>query len=106
MSPTCPYSTEDGVGNDWHLIHLGLRAFGGAGMASERSPLWRLTESRSGRKAGPKRLHSRRRRDGSIKRGTKVTLFLLPSVLAQAAARRARFTSKKSSISQQLTIGS
>jgi hypothetical protein len=51
------------VENDWHLVHLVLRAFGGAGMVSERFPLWRLTESRSGRKAALKRLNSRRRRD-------------------------------------------
>jgi anthraniloyl-CoA monooxygenase len=28
----CQYSAEDGVPNDWHLVHLGSRAIGGAGL--------------------------------------------------------------------------
>lgn len=28
----CEYSSEDGVANDWHLVHLGSRAVGGAGL--------------------------------------------------------------------------
>jgi 2,4-dienoyl-CoA reductase-like NADH-dependent reductase (Old Yellow Enzyme family) len=28
----CQYSCEDGFANDWHLVHLGSRAVGGAGM--------------------------------------------------------------------------
>ena len=31
VSPMCQYSSEDGVANDWHLVHLGSRAVGGAG---------------------------------------------------------------------------
>lgn len=31
VSPMCEYSSEDGFGNDWHLVHLGARAAGGAG---------------------------------------------------------------------------
>jgi 2,4-dienoyl-CoA reductase-like NADH-dependent reductase (Old Yellow Enzyme family) len=27
----CEYSSEDGFANDWHLVHLGARAIGGAG---------------------------------------------------------------------------
>jgi 2,4-dienoyl-CoA reductase-like NADH-dependent reductase (Old Yellow Enzyme family) len=27
----CQYSCEDGLANDWHLVHLGTRAVGGAG---------------------------------------------------------------------------
>ena len=30
-SPMCEYSSEDGFANDWHLVHLGARAIGGAG---------------------------------------------------------------------------
>ncbi len=30
VSPMCQYSCEDGVANDWHLVHLGSRAVGGA----------------------------------------------------------------------------
>ena len=32
VSPMCQYSSEDGFPNDWHLVHLGSRAVGGAGM--------------------------------------------------------------------------
>ena len=31
VSPMCEYSSEDGFANDWHLVHLGSRAVGGAG---------------------------------------------------------------------------
>lgn len=30
VSPMCQYSCEDGFANDWHLVHLGSRAVGGA----------------------------------------------------------------------------
>ncbi len=32
VSPMCQYSCEDGVANDWHFVHLGSRAVGGAGL--------------------------------------------------------------------------
>ena len=32
VSPMCMYSAEDGVPNDWHLVHLGSRAVGGAAL--------------------------------------------------------------------------
>src|SRR5687768_5620873 len=32
VSPMCQYSSEDGFANDWHLVHLGARATGGAGL--------------------------------------------------------------------------
>lgn len=31
VSPMCQYSSQDGFANDWHLVHLGSRAVGGAG---------------------------------------------------------------------------
>ncbi len=31
LSPMCQYSTEDGLANDWYLVHLGAR---GAGIVS------------------------------------------------------------------------
>ncbi len=31
VSPMCQYSCEDGRATDWHLVHLGSRAVGGAG---------------------------------------------------------------------------
>ena len=32
VSPMCEYSCENGLANDWHLVHLGSRAVGGAGL--------------------------------------------------------------------------
>jgi 2,4-dienoyl-CoA reductase-like NADH-dependent reductase (Old Yellow Enzyme family) len=32
VSPMCQYSSEDGFANDWHLVHLGGRAVGGASL--------------------------------------------------------------------------
>jgi 2,4-dienoyl-CoA reductase-like NADH-dependent reductase (Old Yellow Enzyme family) len=32
VSPMCQYSSEDGMAGDWHLVHLGSRAVGGAGL--------------------------------------------------------------------------
>ncbi|MFZ2491036.1 MAG: NADH:flavin oxidoreductase/NADH oxidase [Thermoanaerobaculia bacterium] len=32
VSPMCQYSCVDGVPNEWHLVHLGSRAVGGAGL--------------------------------------------------------------------------
>ena len=32
VSPMCQYSCEDGFATDWHLVHLGARAVGGAGL--------------------------------------------------------------------------
>lgn len=32
VSPMCQYSSKDGFATDWHLVHLGSRAVGGAGI--------------------------------------------------------------------------
>ena len=32
VSPMCQYSAEDGFPNDWHFVHLGTRAVGGAAL--------------------------------------------------------------------------
>jgi 2,4-dienoyl-CoA reductase-like NADH-dependent reductase (Old Yellow Enzyme family) len=32
ISPMCQYSAKDGFASDWHLVHLGSRAAGGAGL--------------------------------------------------------------------------
>jgi 2,4-dienoyl-CoA reductase-like NADH-dependent reductase (Old Yellow Enzyme family) len=32
VSPMCQYSSENGRATDWHLVHLGSRAVGGAGL--------------------------------------------------------------------------
>lgn len=47
VSPMCQYSSIDGFANDWHLVHLGTRAVGGAGLvfseAAAVSPEGRIT---------------------------------------------------------------
>ncbi|MBL8912895.1 MAG: FAD-dependent monooxygenase [Archangium sp.] len=47
VSPMCQYSAQDGVPNDWHLVHLGSRALGGAGLVmtemTDVSPEGRIT---------------------------------------------------------------
>jgi 2,4-dienoyl-CoA reductase-like NADH-dependent reductase (Old Yellow Enzyme family) len=47
VSPMCQYSAEDGLANDWHLVHLGSRAVGGAGVvmaeATAVSPRGRIS---------------------------------------------------------------
>jgi 2,4-dienoyl-CoA reductase-like NADH-dependent reductase (Old Yellow Enzyme family) len=32
LAPMCQYSAQDGMATDWHLVHLGARALGGAGL--------------------------------------------------------------------------
>lgn len=48
ISPMCQYSSVDGFANDWHLVHLGSRAVGGAALIIEEataiSPEGRITE--------------------------------------------------------------
>jgi 2,4-dienoyl-CoA reductase-like NADH-dependent reductase (Old Yellow Enzyme family) len=48
----CQYSSEEGMPNDWHLVHLGSRAVGGAGLvvveASAVSPEGRISPRDSG----------------------------------------------------------
>lgn len=52
VSPMCQYSSDDGVANDWHLVHLGARAVGGAGLviaeATAVSPEGRITPGCAG----------------------------------------------------------
>ncbi|MCB2406358.1 NADPH dehydrogenase NamA [Hymenobacter lucidus] len=47
VSPMCMYSSIDGFVNDWHVVHLGSRAVGGAGLiiteAAAVSPEGRIT---------------------------------------------------------------
>ena len=47
VSPMCQYSAVDGLANDWHLVNLGSRAVGGAGLllqeATAVSPEGRIT---------------------------------------------------------------
>jgi 2,4-dienoyl-CoA reductase-like NADH-dependent reductase (Old Yellow Enzyme family) len=52
VSPMCQYSSEDGVATDWHLVHLGARAAGGAALviaeATAISPEGRITPGDAG----------------------------------------------------------
>ncbi len=52
VSPMCQYSAVDGFTNDWHLVHLGSRAIGGAGLiiaeATAVSPEGRITPGDTG----------------------------------------------------------
>ncbi len=52
VSPMCQYSSIDGLPTDWHLVHLGSRAVGGAGLvmveATAVSPQGRISPDDSG----------------------------------------------------------
>ena len=52
VSPMCQYSSDNGFPNDWHFVHLGSRAVGGAGLviveATAVSPEGRITPADSG----------------------------------------------------------
>ena len=52
MSPMCQYSSRDGHPTDWHVVHLGSRAVGGAGLimieATAVSPEGRISPDDSG----------------------------------------------------------
>jgi 2,4-dienoyl-CoA reductase-like NADH-dependent reductase (Old Yellow Enzyme family) len=52
VSPMCQYSAVDGVVNDWHLVNLGARASGGAGLAVAEAtavaPEGRITQGCAG----------------------------------------------------------
>jgi 2,4-dienoyl-CoA reductase-like NADH-dependent reductase (Old Yellow Enzyme family) len=52
VSPMCQYSSRDGMPTDWHLVHLGSRAVGGAGLvmveATAVSPEGRISPADSG----------------------------------------------------------
>ena len=37
ISPMCQYSSVDGFANDWHLVHLGSRAVGGAALVIQEA---------------------------------------------------------------------
>lgn len=52
VSPMCQYSCEDGLPNEWHFVHLGSRAVGGAGLvmveATAVSPAGRISPGDTG----------------------------------------------------------
>ena len=52
VSPMCQYSSENGIPTDWHLVHLGSRAIGGAALvmaeATAVSPEGRISPADTG----------------------------------------------------------
>lgn len=52
VSPMCQYSAQKGLPNEWHLVHLGSRAVGGAGLvmaeATAISPEGRISPGDTG----------------------------------------------------------
>ena len=52
VSPMCEYSSDDGFASDWHLVHLGSRAIGGAALviaeATAVTPQGRISPTDAG----------------------------------------------------------
>src|SRR5215211_8718782 len=52
VSPMCQYSSQDGIPNEWHIVHLGSRAVGGAALvvveATAVSPEGRISPGDTG----------------------------------------------------------
>jgi 2,4-dienoyl-CoA reductase-like NADH-dependent reductase (Old Yellow Enzyme family) len=52
VSPMCQYSSREGLANDWHMVHLGSRAVGGAALvvaeATAVSPAARISPGDAG----------------------------------------------------------
>jgi 2,4-dienoyl-CoA reductase-like NADH-dependent reductase (Old Yellow Enzyme family) len=87
VSPMCQYSSVDGHASDWHLVHLGSRAIGGAGVvmteAAAVSPEGRITPSDLG-------IYS----DGHLPMLSRITAFLtahgsVPAIQLAHAGRKA-----------------
>jgi len=91
VSPMCQYSSRDGFANDWHLVHLGSRAVGGAAVimteATAISPEGRISDEDLGIW-----------KDEHIPFLQKITSFILqhdaiPGMQLAHAGRKAGFTS-------------
>ncbi len=74
VSPMCQYSAEDGLVGDWHLVHLGSRAVGGAGLV--------ITEMTNVSAAGPHhpglRRHVRRRARRRVENASSISSTRTP----------------------------
>ena len=53
VSPMCQYSSKDGFADDWHLVHLGSRAVGGAGLVFTEASA--VAADQLGQRGGPRR---------------------------------------------------
>ncbi len=69
VSPMCEYSSENGMPNDWHFVHLGARAIGGAGLIITEAA---AVEARGRITAGDAGIWS----DAQIEPWAKITRFL------------------------------
>ena len=69
VSPMCEYSAEEGMPNNWHLVHLGARAVGGAGLIITEAA---AVEARGRITAGDAGIWS----DAHIEPWAKITQFL------------------------------
>ena len=87
VSPMCQYSSVDGFANDWHLVHLGSRAIGGAGLiiseATAVSPEGRISSQDLGIW-----------KDGHIDKLKQITSFIsehqvIPGIQLSHAGRKA-----------------
>ncbi|HEX8269327.1 MAG TPA: NADH:flavin oxidoreductase/NADH oxidase [Flavobacterium sp.] len=90
VSPMCQYSADDGFANNWHLVHLGSRAIGGAAMiiqeATAVSPEGRITHGDLGIW-----------KDDHIKKLREITHFIsdhdcIPGIQLAHAGRKASIT--------------
>ncbi|MFP5041352.1 NADPH dehydrogenase NamA [Parasediminibacterium sp. JCM 36343] len=91
ISPMCQYSSVDGFASDWHLVHIGSRAVGGAGLiimeASAVVPEGRITPSDLGIW-----------KDGHIENLLRITQFVkaqgsVPAIQLAHAGRKASVSS-------------
>ncbi|OYQ42663.1 oxidoreductase [Flavobacterium cyanobacteriorum] len=90
ISPMCQYSAIDGFANDWHLVHLGARAIGGAALiiqeATAVSPEGRISPGDLG-------IWS----DGHVEKLRQITSFILqenafPGIQLAHAGRKGSIT--------------
>ena len=91
ISPMCQYSAEDGFANNWHLVHLGSRAIGGAAAiiqeATSVSPEARISPEDLGIW-----------KDAHIEKLSEITQFIksqnaIPGIQLAHAGRKASVTS-------------
>lgn len=101
VSPMCQYSAVDGFATDWHLVHLGSRAVGGAGLviqeATAVSPEGRITNGDLGIW-----------KDEHIEKLQTITSFIkangsVTGIQLAHAGRKASFNAPWSSNKRQLT---
>lgn len=91
VSPMCMYSSEDGFANNWHLVHLGSRAVGGAGLVISEATAVSLEGRITGQDLGIWK-------DEHVEKLKEITTFLeeqgsVPGIQLAHAGRKASTTS-------------